>query len=57
MNDSGFPVHVIPALVKLGVTVTVAVTVAFVKFVAGKEEIELVPDAGKLIDVVEFVHV
>ena len=54
---SGNPVHVIPALVKLGVTDTVAVIGVFDKLVAGKDDIALVPDEGKLIDVLSFVHV
>ena len=57
VNVSEVPVHVIPAFVKLGVTVIVAVTAALDKFVAGKDVIALVPVAGKLIDVVLLVQV
>ena len=57
MNNSEVPVHVIPAFVKLGVTVIVAVTGALDRLVAGKELIALVPVEGKLIDVVLFVQV
>jgi hypothetical protein len=57
VNNSEVPVHVIPAFVKLGVTVIAAVTGALDRLVAGKELIALVPVEGKLIDVVLFVQV
>jgi hypothetical protein len=50
------PVHVVPELENAGVTVMVAVTGAFVRFVAGNEGISPEPEAASPIEGTEFVQ-
>jgi hypothetical protein len=56
VNDVKLPVQVTPWLVKVGVTVIVAITGALVMLVAVKEEISPEPEAAIPIEGFEFVQ-
>jgi hypothetical protein len=55
-NDVELPVQVTPWLVKVGVTVIVAMTGAFVMLVAEKEGIFPEPEAASPMEGLEFVQ-
>jgi hypothetical protein len=56
VNDVKLPVQVTPWLVKVGVTVIVAMTGALVMLVAVKEEISPEPEAASPMEGLEFVQ-
>jgi hypothetical protein len=57
VNVRGVPVHSVPPFKKLGVTVIVAVTGAFVVLIAVNEAMLPLPLAPSPIEVLLFVHV
>ena len=56
LKEALFPVHVRPALVKVGVTVIVAITGAVVVLVTVNEEILPVPAAARPMEVFELTQ-